>query len=78
MFILKFRSYPIKYGDLYRNLKSFSGFTLAETLITLVIIGVVVALTIPNLIAKHRNHVLSTQFKYAYNILYNTTNQILY
>ena len=38
-------------------------FTLAEILITLGIIGVVAAMTIPNLMHKVRNKVLATQFK---------------
>ena len=33
-----------------------SAFTLAETLITLTIIGVVAALTIPNLISSYQKH----------------------
>lgn len=37
-------------------------FTLAETLITLGIIGVVAAVSIPNLIQKYRKHVLKTSF----------------
>lgn len=57
---------------------SVLGFTLAEVLITLGIIGVVAALIIQNFNTKYRNHALSTQFKYAYNILYNTTNELLY
>ncbi len=39
------------------------GFTLAETLIVMAVIGVVAALTIPNLMHKFRNSVLKTQFK---------------
>ena len=35
------------------------GFTLAEVLITLGIIGVVVAMTLPTLIARHQEKVLS-------------------
>lgn len=45
------------------------GFTLAEVLITLGIIGVVAALTIPTLIASHRNKVLEVQFKKQYSII---------
>ncbi|MCM1338475.1 MAG: type II secretion system GspH family protein [Muribaculaceae bacterium] len=40
-----------------------SGFTLAETLITLGIIGVVAAITIPNVLNKCRSIVLKNQFK---------------
>ena len=35
-------------------IKLHKGFTLAETLITLVVIGVVAALTVPSLIVKHQ------------------------
>ena len=34
----------------------YNGFTLAEVLITLGIIGVVAAMTLPGLIAKHRKN----------------------
>lgn len=44
-------------------------FTLAEVLITLGIIGVVAALTLPNLIEKHKEKVLITELKAAYSIL---------
>ena len=46
-----------------------SAFTLAEVLITLGIIGVVAALTMPSLIASHRAKVLETQFKKRYSEL---------
>ncbi|MDR1327672.1 MAG: type II secretion system GspH family protein [Heliobacteriaceae bacterium] len=49
------------------------GFTLAELLITLGIIGVVAALTMPSLIHKQRNKVLEAKFKRAYNVLFNAT-----
>lgn len=44
-----------------RCYKKFSGFTLAETLITLAIIGVVAALTIPNLIYSYKKRVIETR-----------------
>ena len=44
-------------------------FTLAEVLITLTIIGVVAALTMPNLIRHYRNKVLKEQFKIAYSLV---------
>lgn len=43
-------------------------FTLAEVLITLGIIGIVAALTLPNLIAKYQNKVLVTQLKKSVSI----------
>ena len=44
-------------------------FTLAEVLITLGIIGVVAAMTMPSLISHYRHKVLETQFKKAYSVL---------
>lgn len=43
-------------------------FTLAEVLITLGIIGVVAALTIPSLVQNYRNHVVETRLKKFYTI----------
>lgn len=45
------------------------GFTLAEVLITLGIIGIVAALTIPNLIARNEERVRESQLKKAYSVL---------
>lgn len=46
-----------------------NGFTLAEVLITLVIIGVIAALTIPALINKTNEQDTVTSVKKAYTIL---------
>ena len=46
-------------------------FTLAEVLITLGIIGVVAAMTMPTLIANHKKKVYATKVKYTYNIVSN-------
>ena len=46
-----------------------TAFTLAEVLITLGIIGVVAAMTLPTLIAKYRREVLKAEFKKTYNEL---------
>lgn len=56
-------------GDVLHR-KSFA-FTLAEVLITLGIIGVVAAMTIPSLVTKYQKKVLETQFKKAYSVLLN-------
>ena len=48
-----------------------NAFTLAETLITLGIIGVVAAITIPNLITKLTNDRNSAMLKEDYSILQN-------
>ncbi len=47
----------------YKNKK---GFTLAEVLITLGIIGVVAAMTMPTLIANHQKEVVATSLRKAY------------
>lgn len=46
-------------------------FTLAEVLITLGIIGVVAAMTIPSLITKHQKSVFATRVKQTYSIISN-------
>ena len=47
------------------------GFTLAEVLITLGIIGVVVALTLPTLLASYRKNVVETRLETTYSLIYN-------
>ena len=54
-----------------KNIKN--AFTLAEVLITLGIIGIVVALTLPTLIQNHRNQVVETRLKK----FYSTINQAI-
>ena len=50
-------------------------FTLAEVLITLTIIGVIAALTIPNLMKKYENHVHLTQLKNWYSEFSNAIGE---
>lgn len=50
-------------------MKKKSAFTLAEVLITLGIIGVVAAMTLPSLIKNHEQRVLKTQFLKAHSVL---------
>lgn len=50
------------------------GFTLAEVLVTLVIIGVVAALTIPILVGKYQKSIYVTQLKKTYSTLQNAIN----
>lgn len=50
-------------------------FTLSEVLITLGIIGVVAALTIPTLMANYKKSVAKNQFKKTYSTLTNAFNQ---
>jgi prepilin-type N-terminal cleavage/methylation domain-containing protein len=52
-----------------KKLRTQPAFTLAETLITIAIIGVVAALTIPTLIKQYQRKVFETQFKKAYSQL---------
>ena len=52
-----------------KNFKFQSAFTLAETLITLGIIGVVAAMTIPNLIAKYQKEQTVIKLKKAISVL---------
>ncbi len=47
------------------------GFTLAETLITLTIIGIIAALTIPNLINNYKKYKTEVKIKTAYSMLSN-------
>ena len=54
-----------------------AAFTLAEVLITIGIIGVVAALTIPSLVAKYQKYVLKNQFLKAYSNLQNAINMTI-
>lgn len=51
--------------DMFKCLEKNCGFTLAEVLITLGIIGVVAALTIPTLMTAHKKHVTAAKLKRA-------------
>ncbi len=50
------------------------GFTLAEVLITLAVIGIVAALTIPNVVRNYQKTQTVVQLKKVYSALANTTN----
>ena len=54
-----------------------AAFTLAEVLITLGIIGVVAALTLPTLIQNHQKQVYVTQLKKAYSNISNGLSQVV-
>lgn len=55
----------------------FYGFTLAEVLITLVIIGVIAAITVPSLINKTNNQETVSRLKKAYSTMAQATNRII-
>ena len=59
------------------NSKGFRGFTLAEVLITLVIIGVIAAMTIPTLINKTNKQEDVSRLKKTYSTLAQATNKII-
>lgn len=52
-------------------------FTLAEVLITLGVIGIVSAITMPALISNHQEKVLLNQLQVAYNLVLNATSRML-
>lgn len=58
--------------------KKKSAFTLAEVLITLGIIGIVAAMTLPGIIANHRKAVLKTQFDKAHSVLRQVVERMIY
>jgi len=59
--------------DCFKN-RRVEAFTLAEVLITLAIIGVVAAITIPSIVANHQKRALETQFAKAYRTLSQAVN----
>lgn len=50
-------------------MKKIEGFTLAEVLITLGIIGVIAAMTIPIMISKYNRHIVETRLKGIYSTI---------
>lgn len=52
---------------------NYKAFTLAEVLITIGIIGIVAALTLPTIMVKKRNLELESQFKTAYSLISQAT-----
>lgn len=51
-------------------------FTLAEILITLGVIGIVSALTIPSLMHAYKKHLIETRLKYTVSVLSNLARQV--
>ncbi len=54
-----------------------NGFTMAEVLITIGIIGVVAAMTFPSIIARYQEKVTVTQLKKAYSVLSQAFQQMI-
>lgn len=77
-FGLKFGGYPCRgcYAAMPNSKRKF-GFTLAEVLITLGIIGVVAALTMPMLISEYQKQVTVTQLKKSYSVWSQAFQNIL-
>lgn len=59
------------------NCSATLGFTLAEVLVTLGIIGVVSAMTIPTLVKNHQRQVYVTQLQKVYNELSQALEQVI-
>jgi len=55
-------------------MKTKQAFTLAEVLITLAIIGIIAAITIPSIVANHQKRTLETQFAKTYRTLQTAVN----
>lgn len=53
------------------NKNRLFAFTMAEVLITLSILGVVIAMTLPSVVGKYQKIVATTQLKKIYNVIYN-------
>jgi len=60
-----------------KKIKTKSGFTLSEVLITLVIIGIIAALTIPVAISNHKKQDYVSRLKKVYSTLSQATNRII-
>ena len=58
-------------------IKKDNGFTLAEVLITLVIVGVIAAMTIPTLMNNTNNQELVSKLKKTYSTMAQATNRII-
>jgi len=68
----------VGYGLLRRFAPRNDGFTLAEVLITLVIIGIIAAITVPNMINNHNKIIWATQLKKTYSILSQGFSKMLF
>lgn len=64
-------------GGAYFSLTHNAGFTLAEVLVTLGIIGVISAMTLPTLVKNHQRQVYVTQLHKVYNDLSQAAERII-
>lgn len=55
----------------------FPAFTLAEVLVTLAIIGVIAAISVPTLLQSTNNAEAKTQWKQNYAVMSQATNQMI-
>lgn len=67
------KSIPLSTGNISRKKMAF---TLAETLITLTIIGIVAAMTVPTLMSKYQKHTYVVGLKKAYSSLQNAMKML--
>ena len=58
-----------------QKLKNLNGFTLAEVLITLVIIGIIAAMTVPTLISKYRKQETASRLKKCFTTIKQAVNR---
>jgi len=75
--VLKDRALKPASQKLFAQIAKFTrkqAFTLAEVLITLAIIGIIAAITIPSIIANHQKRTLETQFAKTYRTLTQMVN----
>ena len=62
-------------GGGHPQIKLLRGFTMAEVLIILGIIGIIAAMTFPSLVAKHQKYITAISLKRTYNILQQAINR---
>lgn len=68
-----FRASSSKFA--YSNRRPFAAFTMAEVLITLGVIGIVAAMTLPTVITKYRKQVTVTSLKKFYTVMAQAIEQ---
>lgn len=71
--MMKFNMFN-KNSKVSTKVQLYTGFTLAEVLITLGIIGIVAALTIPTLVSSYQKNVVATKLKKFYSNMYQAVN----